>query len=102
MLINSIHQNSNYVISNIRSTVIKEFMDKLKCDETEATLYGPDGSLIDIISIPLYEKWCVVGFREFLEDSVLVNNKTGEFIILQNGIWRYAENCKYRGVDDDS
>lgn len=102
MLINSIHQNSNYVISNIRSTVIKEFMDKLKCDETEATLYGPDGSLIDIISIPLYEKWCVVGFREFLEDSVLVNNKTGEFIILQNGIWKYAENCKYRGTDDDS
>lgn len=92
------HQNIE-VISNLRTNVIKDFMDKILNDDTEATLYGPDGTLEDIITIPLYKKWCIVGYRSFLEDSTLVNNKTGEFIILQNGIWKHAENCKYRGAE---
>lgn len=85
------------VISNIRTTVFKEFMDKIIKDDTESTIYDPHGGLVDILTIPLYHKWLIVGFRTFLEDSVMVNNKTGEFIILQNGVWKYAENCKYRG-----
>lgn len=89
------------VISNIRATVVREFMYKVLRDQTEATLYGPNGELVDVLTMPLYKKWCIVGYREFLEDSVLVNNKTGEFIILQNGLWKYAEHCKYRGQDDD-
>lgn len=93
------HQNIE-VISNIRATVVREFMHKILESDTEATLYGPNGDLVDVITIPLYNKWCVVGHRVFLEDSVLVNNKTGDFIILQNGVWKYADNCKYRGQDD--
>lgn len=89
------------VISNIRTTVFKEFMDKIVKDDTESTIYGPHGELINVLTIPLYKKWLIVGFRTFLEDSVMVNNKTGEFIILQNGIWKYAENCKYRGQEED-
>lgn len=37
------------VISNIRATVVREFMYKVLRDQTEATLYGPNGELVDVL-----------------------------------------------------
>lgn len=86
--------------SNLNTPIMKNFMNNVRKDNTEATLFDPYGKLQNVITPELFDRWLKMNRRLFYNGSAMVNNKTGEFIVLQNGVWKKVCHCKYRGHDD--
>ncbi len=88
-------------LTSLNSYVITNFIAKVASDDTEITIYDQDSNLIDVVSIHMFNRWKRMNSRVFQDGCIMINNKSGEFIKLQDGVWLRAENCKYRGYKND-